>query len=243
MTRAPRFSIITICRNEAAQILVTCESILSQSCRDYEWIVIDGASDDGTLDILGEHRASMAVLVSEPDRGIYDAMNKGIAHARGDYLVFMNGGDRFASDQVLDWVSQAPEADLICGDIFIDRIGGNIARAPDELSEAYLMHRTIHHQASFHRRQLFETFGPYDTRYRIRGDYEFFVRVCASGKVSYHHLPRPLAVFSKTGVSSLPEHELTRERENHRARKTHFPKYRWSLKALRRGLRLRLHRH
>ena len=114
-----RFSVITVCRNEALNIRATCESIISQGFEDFEWIVIDGASTDGTLDILHEYAENIGVLISEPDTGIYDAMNKGAARAAGEYLIFMNGGDRFASTEALHLASEAPRAQLLYGDLFL----------------------------------------------------------------------------------------------------------------------------
>ena len=120
MSSPPKFSIITVCRNEAANIRSTCESITQQAFKDYEWIVIDGASTDQTVKILEEFSHNITKLISEPDNGIYDAMNKGIDLAKGEYVVFMNGGDAFATNQALALVSNAPQKDLIYGDLRYD---------------------------------------------------------------------------------------------------------------------------
>jgi len=98
-----KLSVITICYNEK-NIRKTCESIVGQSWQDFEWIVVDGGSTDGTLDVLNEYRDRIDVLISEPDNGIYNAMNKGIARARGEWLNFMNGGDAFCDKTVLEQV-------------------------------------------------------------------------------------------------------------------------------------------
>lgn len=231
--KPPLFSIITICFNEENGIRRTCESVVSQDFRDYEWIVVDGGSTDGTLEVLEEFSGSVTRMISEPDEGIYDAMNKGIAAANGEYLVFMNGGDFFASDDVLAEVSEAPRKELIYGDIFFDEAGGSLAKYPDVMSEGYLLKKMVPHQATFYRRDLFQRFGNYDRSYKIAADYELYVRLIEVGKVSYHHIAKPLAVFDRSGISSGTAHRALRKRENHRVRKQYFRCYRWSLKALR----------
>lgn len=115
-----KLSVITICYNEK-NIRKTCESIVGQSWQDFEWIVVDGGSTDGTLDVLNEYRDRIDVLISEPDNGIYNAMNKGIARARGEWLNFMNGGDAFCDKTVLEQVfgggSSRDGADVLYGDM------------------------------------------------------------------------------------------------------------------------------
>ncbi len=232
-----KFSIITICFNEENGIRRTCESVFSQTASDYEWIVIDGGSRDRTLEILDKYSSSIAWLVSEPDEGIYDAMNKGIALAQGEYLVFMNGGDAFASDDVLEVVAAAPQKDLIYGDIFFDELGGGLAEYPDVMSEGYLLKNMVPHQATFYRRDLFDKFGDYDRSYKIAADYDLYVRLIEVGRVSYHHIPKPLAVFDRSGISNDPLHRALRKRENHRVRMKYYSRYRGSLKAWREMIR------
>ena len=233
----PKFSIITICFNEAKNIRRTCESIASQSRKDFEWIVIDGASSDGTLDILEEFQGSIYHLISEVDHGIYDAMNKGIELASGEYLVFMNGGDFFASAKVLEWIHSSPQKDLVYGDIFYDCNNGRIETYPEILSNNYMLKKMLPHQASFYHRQLFEKYGKFDASYKIAGDYDFFARILKTGEVSHYHISKPLAVFDNSGISSSSKQRNCRKEENHRIRMKHFPQYRWTPKAWRQCLR------
>jgi glycosyltransferase involved in cell wall biosynthesis len=230
------FSIITVCLNEEAAIRETCESIVSQKYQNFEWIVIDGASTDGTLKILNEYGGAIHHLVSEPDAGIYNAMNKGAAIASGDYLIFMNGGDRFASSDVLDAVAQCPDTDLIVGELeFAD--DGVVRTFPSQLNSGYLLRNMLPHQATFFHRSIFERFGYFDESFKIAGDYEFFVRIIKENKVSYHHIPKVLAVFLVGGMSSSSHQRTLRKRENHRVRSKHFIRYRYSLKAWRQQFR------
>lgn len=220
-----RFSIITVCLNEAQNIRRTCESVCAQSCRDFEWLVIDGGSTDGTLDVLAEFAARIDHLVSEPDTGIYDAMNKGIRLARGDYLVFLNAGDLFADAGVLEAVLPCLGVDLVFGDLLcVSAAGEHSVRAfPDRLPRHFLLRHMLPHQASFFRRDLFAKYGEYDQSFRIAGDYELFARLIEKHGISTRHLPKVLGVFRTDGISSSRTQRALRRRENHRIRKRYFP--------------------
>lgn len=233
------FSIITVCYNEQKNIKTTCESVCGQTFSDFEWIVIDGGSTDGTLEIFAEYRDRIDVLVSESDDGIYNAMNKGIGRASGEYVVFMNGGDRFADQEVLASVAAVPRRDIIFGDLGLEGTDDEVKKYPDTLRKNYLLKEMMPHQASFFRRALFGKYGLLDESFKIAADYDLFVRLIHIGKVSYHHIPQTLAVFDETGVSSDPKMRALRKRENHRVRMKYFPRYRLSFKALRQLIRNR----
>lgn len=237
MSDLPKFTIITICLNESKNIRRTCESIASQTFKDKEWIVLDGASTDDTLEILSEFDTNITHLVSEPDDGIYHAMNKGIGISRGEYIIFMNGGDVFATNEALKIVAAAPQSDLIYGDIFLENIGAERVQYPTQIEENFLLKNMLPHQATFFRRNLFYKFGIYDTSYKIAADYELFARLLEYGKVSHYHIPKPLAVFDQSGISSSEKFRRIRKKENHRVRMKYFPRYRWSFKALRQSIR------
>ncbi len=244
----PKFSIITVCRNEAENIRRTCESICSQTCSDFEWIVIDGESTDGTLDILAEYSSKISCLVSEPDGGIYDAMNKGIQRATGEFLLFLNGGDYLADEQVLEVVASVPRRDVLYGDMRCVRPNGEtfVRSFPDELTSAFLLRHRLPHQSAFFRRSLFAEYGNYDTSFRIAADYDLFVRLLYAHKASYFHIPCVVSVF-KTGGASAQSRALGKI-ENHYIRKKHFPWYVYGFKGFsaelktRKLLRSRCHR-
>lgn len=233
----PLITVITVCRNEYEKIRKTSESICTQSFGDFEWVVIDGGSSDGTLDILREYEENIAVLVTEPDAGIYNAMNKGIRRATGEYVVFMNGGDCFSDADALQRVADAPRVDIVYGDLLFDGSEPLIKTYPDALQENYLLDNMLPHQASFIRRSLFDDHGMYDESYKIAGDYELFARLLVRNKVTYHHIPFVLAAFDGAGISKNPAHRAIRKQENHRVRMMYFPRYRRSLKAFRQTLR------
>ena len=240
MSSPPKFSIITVCRNEEENIRSTCESITKQIFQDYEWIVIDGASTDHTLQVLKEFLHNITQLISEPDNGIYDAMNKGIDLATGEYVVFMNGGDAFASNQALALVSNAPQKDLIYGDLRYDSESGKIHPYPDHFGKNELLRIMVPHQASFYRRTLFEKYGNYDTSYRIAADYELNVRMICKHRISQTHISESLAIFNRSGISGNPQLRMLRKQENHQIRMKYFSLYHWSPKAWRQILRNRI---
>ena len=231
-----KFSIITVCLNEGEAIRDTCESIVTQTNRDFEWIVIDGGSTDGTLKILDDYEDNIKCLLSESDQGIYDAMNKGLRCAQGEYVIFMNAGDYFAGDDVLARVSAFSGADLLVGNLVLIE-NGQVYKPPEHLHEDYLLQDMLPHQATFFKRCLFEKFALFNISYRIAGDYEMFARLVQSTEVSYRSIPETIALFKGGGISSDPKQRWLKKKENHRVRWQYFPAYRYSLKALRQQLR------
>jgi len=226
----PPLSIITVCFNEAARIALTCDSIVKQTFQEFEWIVIDGGSTDGTLDILKQYAHRMNYFVSEPDRGIYHAMNKGIAQAHGTYLLFLNGGDYLHEFDTLSTVfnsHQSFEADLLHGDLLFERPTGLKRYAPDSTNPYdMLVKRTFPHPATFIKRGLFERYGLYNDSLKIAADLEFFLRVLVSNKQrkqhSVKHLPVVIAVFENSeGISSKNREQ--RLAESTMVRKQHYP--------------------
>ena len=228
------FSIITVCRNEEGAIRETFESIVAQKHKDFEWIVIDGASTDGTLEILNEYRSSIRHLVSEPDGGIYNAMNKGAAIAAGEYLIFMNGGDRFADSDALLFAEQSPRAQMLYGDVYLGDQSGDVETYPDVVESGYMLRKMIPHQATFYQRATFEAVGGYDESFKIAADYDLYARLFEIERISHHHIPHPIVIFNMGGISNQIESRQLRKRENHRIRKLYFKKYRYNMKCLRR---------
>lgn len=231
------YSIITVCRNEEGAIRETCESIIAQELKDFEWIVIDGASTDGTIEILNEYRSSIRHLISEPDAGIYNAMNKGAALATGRYLIFMNGGDCFATPQALNMASQSVAAQVIYGDVYLGGLDSEIQTYPDVIEAGYLLRKMLPHQATFYQRETFELVGGYDESYKICGDYDLDVRLFEIEHVSHHHVRSPISMFDTNGISNDPVYRALKKQENHRVRRKYFSKYRRSWKCLRQELR------
>lgn len=187
-----KISVITVCYNAEKVIQQTMQSVMNQSYADIEYIIIDGASTDGTMELVKKCADDKRVrYISEPDNGIYDAMNKGIRLATGDYLEFLNAGDVFVNNDVIKSVVQKIEenpADVMYGDI--------IYEYPDKTTSIrvygqfcssllyYLLGDCINHQAIFASRECFEKYI-FDTEYRICADREWMIRIKKGGMSFY----------------------------------------------------------
>lgn len=181
-----KFSIITVNYNNKEGLQRTIESVIHQSFRDFEFIVIDGGSTDGSAEVLKEYDAQINYWVSEPDGGIYQGMNKGIVKATGEYLNFMNSGDCFYSSDILEKVSNyQSDADFIVGKDYhyndvIHR--GHVSIQPPRTTMIHFFVATLDHQSSFIKREMF-TNSLYDESRRLVSDWIFFTeKIVKEGK-------------------------------------------------------------
>lgn len=206
-----KVSIITVCKNAEATIEQAIQSIVSQTFPMLEYIVIDGASDDRTLEILHRYGDAIAHLVSEPDAGIYAAMNKGIHLATGDFLYFLNADDYLFDSTVIQdlvqFVVEHPDCDFVYGDHEARFPGGNASihsPAPAEhmLEELVSLGECLIQPASFFKADLFERLGFFREDFRIASDYEWFSRLFQAPDVRIYYYPRTLVSYSHGGVSS-----------------------------------------
>lgn len=199
-----KFSVITICRNEEQTIARTLNSVLNQTFTDYEYIIIDGASTDSTLDIINKTVLNRATIISEPDTGIFNAMNKGISKAKGNYIIFINAGDYFINNTALEYAADKLEDyDFVYGDTVFEYPSGFLMRrnSPANLSMRYFFIDSLPHQNSFIKRELFEKIGNFDESFKIVGDYEFSIRAFKAG-FSFKYIPKAFAIFNLEGISS-----------------------------------------
>ncbi|MBP3688079.1 MAG: glycosyltransferase [Alphaproteobacteria bacterium] len=212
-----KLSIITICYNIKDEIERTCQSIVAQTNQDFEWIVVDGGSTDGTKEILEKYKERINIFISEPDTGIYNAMNKGIKKASGEYLNFMNGGDSFASADVIEkfYNADIQNADVIYGNMnFIKKNGKKVLRSyPEHIDKIYLVYHCINHQSSFIRKTLFEQYGQYNENYKIVSDWEKWI-VFIENSCVFRHWNETVADFQDGGVGSVTTSRLIKERES-----------------------------
>lgn len=182
----PTLSVITVVYNNARDIERTMLSVISQSYRHIEYIIIDGGSTDGTLDVIMRYKDQISFVLSEPDKGIYDAMNKGLARASGDYVLFMNSGDELYDRETVERVfSTAEDADIYYGetemiDAGLNSLGLRRHRAPEQLTlTSFRFGMSVSHQAIYIRRSLCE---PYDSRYELSADIEWILRALRKSK-------------------------------------------------------------
>lgn len=211
----PLLSIITINYNDKIGLEKTVKSVVDQSYPTFEFIVIDGNSSDGSLGVLERYDSTIDFWLFEPDSGIYNAMNKGIQKATGEYLLFLNSGDVLNGETALmSFIkSENFEGDIIYGDYKFNN-GGKVY--PDELSPLSFFKSSLPHQSTFIKRSLFSEFGLYNEALKIVSDWEFFIKCYLSGKVQFTHINYPLSVFDLTGVSNsdtnVKLHKEERER-------------------------------
>ena len=182
----PTLSVITIVYNNARDIERTMLSVIDQTYKPIEYIIIDGLSTDGTLEIIKKHSPGTTKLISEKDKGIYDAMNKGLAAATGDYVLFMNSGDEFyAMDTVQQVFATAPDADIYYGETeMISAKGESLGRRRHKVPAVFTWRSfkygmSISHQAIYIRRSLTE---PYDSRYELSADIDWIIRAAKKAK-------------------------------------------------------------
>lgn len=249
----PIISVITVCYNSEKTIKNTVESVYEQDLTDLEYLIIDGSSKDHTLEILDEYvdkfKGKMRII-SEPDNGWYDAMNKGVCNSKGDFIVFLNSDDFFDKDAVKTVVKYIKENKIDSNYIVY---GDSTNIYENSKNEVYYRKITapeglrkndkrlkdgmcgIRHQSMFVGRQVYERVGLLDLRYRLHADWDFLVK-CVNNDIQMKHIPKNLTFYSMYGVSSRPNYH-----ERHQLRKNNglysivdykYIKDRWGIKVL-----------
>lgn len=221
----PKLSIITINFNNAGGLEKTIKSVISQSFNDLEFIVIDGGSTDTSVEILKKYSNKINHWVSEKDKGVYNAQNKGIDAAHGEYCLFLNSGDYLVNEKVLSKVfSNNLSEDIVYGNMKVDWNNGKITteKMPDKITFSHMFRDTVWHPVSFIKKLLFTRYGKFNEMYRIVGDYEFFYRTIIENKASTRHLSFPISVFVFNGLSSNPENKKLEREERIRVWKTYL---------------------
>jgi len=193
-----KLSVITINLNNKEGLKKTIDSVIKQTCFSLlEFIVIDGESTDGSVDVIRENERYLKYWVSEKDGGIYDAMNKGIRMANGEFCLFLNSGDTFHSECSFGLSIPYLNKDIVYGNMIID---GKVATYPDRLTNGYFRYNTLPHQASFIRTALLKKRG-YDTSYRVISDWIRFRELIMVG-CSYRHIDVLVSDFEPGGISA-----------------------------------------
>jgi glycosyltransferase involved in cell wall biosynthesis len=205
-----KISVITVCHNSARTLERSLLSVVEQDWPEIEHIVIDGASSDGTREILERYRSRLSYSISEPDDGIYDAMNKGLAHVNGDIVCFLNADDQYASANVLSLVAsqiQEHKLDALLGDVcfFHEKDSSRMVRRyrsdrfhPGRLAWGWMPA----HPALFLSKDVVQRVGRFKTDYRIAGDFEFIVRAFHGQALRYRHISEVMVHMQTGGVST-----------------------------------------
>ena len=221
MDATPLFSIITVTYNAGEKVLKTIESVYEQSFTNYEYILVDGASEDDTVHIIDENQEKFDNkcisynYISEKDNGIYEAMNKSISMAKGKWVCFLNAGDLFYDSETLQTISKAIEAkngiDIVYGDTIEFKANGlSIYRKAlpiDQIVQAI----PFFHQSCVTQLNLLKQYK-FDLRYRICADYDFFLK-CYLNKAYFEYIENPLSRYEYGGLSSCEENEMLLLRE------------------------------
>ena len=202
-----KFSVITINYNHKEGLIRTIKSVLCQTCTDFEYIIIDGGSTDGSTEVIKEYDKNIAHWVSEKDKGVYHAMNKGIAAAKGDYCIFMNSGDCFHSSDALDSVANYKE-DIICGQVSTFPSGHH----KPTITLVDLLRISLPHQAMFIKRNLLIK-HPYDEKYKILSDWKFCIENLIIDNCSFRNIEVVIADYESGGISTNSNGLLPKERE------------------------------
>jgi glycosyltransferase involved in cell wall biosynthesis len=201
-------SVITVCLNSEDSIAATIQSVISQDFMKIEYLIIDGMSSDLTMEIVNEYRAHIDIIVSERDRGIYDAINKGIFLASGDYIVLLNSNDVFYStstiSNIVEFHNQFDCPISISDVLYKDRKGQLVRYYSSKFWKPF--HLTFGfmppHQAVVIRKDIFNSYGGYSMDYKIAADYEYLVRLLLRNRLLYKYSPEVRTIMSSGGVSS-----------------------------------------
>lgn len=207
-----KVSIITINYNNGYGLERTIKSVQEQTYQDIEHIVIDGASTDNSVEVIKALEMGIAYWVSEPDKGIYNAMNKGIAQAHGEYCLFLNSGDKlFKPESLENVIKQGPVADIVSCDIVVDddTLKG-YKSPPDEITPVYLNRRPVPHPSTLIKTSIMKQYG-YREDYKIISDWIFFYEALIRNNSTYQHIGLPLSVFYTDGVSSTNKEKISEE--------------------------------
>lgn len=217
-----KLSIITVNYNNCEGLKKTIDSVLSQTWTDYEYIIIDGGSTDGSREVIEGVKDHLAYWCSEPDKGIYNAMNKGIDHAHGEYVIFMNSGDCFHDENVLRDVFQLQiDADIISGNA-VQMGNNNLVREYNENLFWQLYYGTLNHQATFIRRNLFVDLK-YDEKLKIVSDWKFWLESIIFNRASVQYVGNVIAKQEPGGISDLKVNRILMRDEKKKVLNSLFP--------------------
>ncbi|MGH6553686.1 glycosyltransferase family 2 protein [Bacteroides hominis] len=208
LTKPTKASIITVNFNNRKGLSKTIHSVLTQTYPHIEYIIIDGGSTDGSKELIEQHTNSLYYWISEKDNGIYDAMNKGIMQASGEYCLFLNSGDYFLHSNTLSKIFSKDkyESDLLIGRQKFINSKGIVSKAPKlrkkEINMSFFLSSTIPHQATFIKRDLFHKCGLYNKEYHIVADWVFWIEAIIKERCSIKILPEYISYMENGGVSN-----------------------------------------
>lgn len=200
-----KISIITVCLNSETLIEQTIQSVIFQTYKNIEYLIIDGESSDRTIEIIQKYKTNISIIVSEKDKGIYDAMNKGVRLATGDLIYFLNSGDYLCEKNVLEKIvtriNNIKSYDIIYGDIlYYDNDNTDLFSGyRSDIIET--MVKGINHQSIFAQKHVFEKYGDFNTNYKIYADFDWLLRLLMKYNVKTIYIDIPVAYYLRGGIS------------------------------------------
>ncbi len=224
-----KLSIITINYNNRQGLLQTIESVIHQTWQQFEYIVIDGGSTDGSTDIIKQYEKYIHYWVSEKDKGVYHAMNKGISVAKGEYLLMLNSGDYLSDTDVLDkvFLNDVESYDILYGDIewCYQNQFHSLYKLPGKLDIQFFFSRSLAHQSSFIKRSAHHTAGLYDEKMKVCSDWKFFILCVAKYNLRFKHFPFTVSVGDTEGLSWDATNYYRIREEQSSVIRQYFPAY------------------
>ena len=205
-----KVSIITVCLNSQKTIRKTIKSVISQSYKNYEYIIIDGGSTDNTIKIINEYKKYISVFISEKDKGIYDAINKGIKKSTGSVVSILNSDDIFCDDKttqkIISYFKSDLKLDCLIGNTLITKNNSKkvIRNYKANSFKKWMLYLGFSppHPSTFVRKKIYKKFGLYNKKYKIAGDFEFFVRIFLKKKISFKIINKNFVLMKSGGRSS-----------------------------------------
>jgi glycosyltransferase involved in cell wall biosynthesis len=201
----PDVSIITICLNDKTGLEKTIDSVSSQKFKNYEFIIIDGGSNDGSIDVIRKNTDLITYWVSEKDSGICNALNKGLKKVQGKYCFFLNSGDTLYDELVIENIfKKERDEDIVSGDIILFSDDGKeeLVKSPETATFRHMYFSTLFYPVTFFKYELFINFGGFDENIKLSGDYDIFFRLLIKHNATYKRLPVIVVRFNTSGLSS-----------------------------------------
>ena len=228
MQNNAKISIVTINYNNPSGLKKTIESVVNQTWKNFEYIIIDGGSTNGDVDIIKSFENQIDYWVSEPDKGIYNAMNKGIKKATGDFIIFMNSGDNFNDNNVLE--NTVPlfnkDAYFIYGNNYKEKENSKRLKTDSsKLTFSFFYTSSLNHQATFIKRDVFTELFYYDENKKIVSDWELFVVGICKQNLLYQYINQTISVYDFTGMSSNKKYQDITDQEKLDTLEKYFPAF------------------
>ena len=223
----PKISVITINLNNKIGLEKTINSVIFQNYPFLEYLIIDGGSADGSVELIENYSEKIKYWISEKDEGVYFAMNKGIMKSSGDYAIFLNSGDHFSGPSAISTlIKNSSREDLIFGNLRVQDGEKNwIKKYSFKLNFRYFYFESLPHPACLISKKLFDQLGLYDTALKIASDWKFFLLAITKQKATYKYVDEEISTFYFDGLSSQKSNELKLLQERNSTLKKHFDSY------------------